>query len=753
MEEKIKERLMLSRRQFLKASMITGAAVGLGGANVLLRPKTAHAAVFAQSPQLTKWIQPIRNLDILKRSVDNPVGIQTIIPNGLLGLPGTGTIDQAFANTTFYQVTAAEFSDQLHPNLGLTKLWGYRDSTKPPANQTHLGGVIITTRGNASRIRFTNTLPSTNIIPVDTSIPGANVAQNRMAVHLHGGLVPWISDGGPFDWWTPGGANYATGLSFLNGPGSLFDNLGTYGMPMANGQADYFYPNDQSTRLVWYHDHAHGITRINAYAGIATGYLILDMSQETKLAGKVPSIFSTIPLVFQDKIFVDPATIGLSDPTWGTVARTDVQSLGSLWYAHVYDPTKWRSLTGTGYIAPPNPSNIPEFFGDTMLCNGLVYPLLTVEPKAYRFLFLNACNARFLNINLLQAAPGGEIATNSTTLVPNLTVNPPGPNIIQLGTEGGYLPQEVVYTNNHFFSPITLTGNLLLGNAERADCIIDFTGIPNGTEFVMYNDAPGPFPVGDPANDYFLGSVNPIQPAAGTGPDTRQILRIKVQGPVNGAEPSPSLPILSAAGVGPDPALLADISQFPNPLPVKSGVTVNVRRDLTLNENFDQFGRLKQMLGTTKPGLVSKGFGLDYLAAPTEVVQAGAVEVWRIFNMTGDTHPIHFHLVNVQVLSRQPFAVVRGKFTPTGVARGPEASELGWKETVKMHPSEVITVIMKFDLPTGLPFVVPTSPRATDTSGFGMGLPAGKKYHEYVWHCHILEHEEHDMMRPLVVFE
>ena len=66
------------------------------------------------------------------------------------------------------------------------------------------------------------------------------------------------------------------------------------------------------------------------------------------------------------------------------------------------------------------------------------------------------------------------------------------------------------------------------------------------------------------------------------------------------------------------------------------------------------------MLGTTKPGLVSKGFGLDYLAAPTEVVNAGATEVWRIFNLTGDTHPIHFHLVNVQVLSRQPFAVVRG---------------------------------------------------------------------------------------------
>ena len=154
------------------------------------------------------------------------------------------------------------------------------------------------------------------------------------------------------------------------------------------------------------------------------------------------------------------------------------------------------------------------------------------------------------------------------------------------------------------------------------------------------------------------------------------------------------------------------------------------------------------MVGTTKPGLVSKGFGLDYLFKATEVVNKNAVEVWRIFNLTADTHPMHFHLVNVQVLSRQPFKVVRGQFVPSGTARGPEPDELGWKETVKMHPGEVISVIMKFELPV-VPFPVATSPRAA-----AMGLTdTSKKYHEYVWHCHILEHEEHDMMRPLVVVE
>jgi len=122
----------------------------------------------------------------------------------------------------------------------------------------------------------------------------------------------------------------------------------------------------------------------------------------------------------------------------------------------------------------------------------------------------------------------------------------------------------------------------------------------------------------------------------------------------------------------------------------------------------------------------------------TETATAGSTEVWQIANLTGDTHPIHFHLVNVQVLGRQPFNADTYTGTPsyTGPARGPDRTELGWKETVRMNPDEVTSVIMRFDLPQ-VPFTVPSSPR---TDG-----------NEYVWHCHILEHEEHDMMRPLVV--
>ena len=116
------------------------------------------------------------------------------------------------------------------------------------------------------------------------------------------------------------------------------------------------------------------------------------------------------------------------------------------------------------------------------------------------------------------------------------------------------------------FSPITLKGNLLLGPAERADIIIDFTG-QEGKEFILYNDAPGPFPAGPPTTDYYLGNPkNPIQPTTirdkstgqkwSTGPDTRQILRIRVSNAAV-SDPQPPGPILDADDI--EPALLSPI--------------------------------------------------------------------------------------------------------------------------------------------------------------------------------------------------
>ena len=168
-----------------------------------------------------------------------------------------------------------------------------------------------------------------------------------------------------------------------------------------------------------------------------------------------------------------------------------------------------------------------------------------------------------------------------------------------------------------------------------------------------------------------------------------------------------------------DPFILSQTPGVPTPNP--AGVPV---RQLTLNEDFDAYGRLIQYLGTNVPVTTSPlAFGREYIASATEVVQAGAQEVWEIANLTGDTHPIHFHLVNVQVLSRQSFDAVNYSGTPalTGPPIAPDANELGWKETVRMNPGQVIRVYMKFDLPTALPFTTPTSPRAA-----AMGLDPSK---------------------------
>jgi spore coat protein A, manganese oxidase len=674
---------MINRRQFLQTS---------AGAAALLALRTSRAYAFAQSPGLAKfpagWLAP-----------------------GLGAIPfTTGVPDPLFNGAKLVDLVASQYTQQLHPALPKpTTLWGYAEAAT--GNFKHLGPIIVAQRNVPVRLRMRNNLPPTHIIPVDTTIPGALDAQNRMAIHLHGGLVPWISDGGPFDWFTPSGA---TGASFMN-------NVFVPGGEPA-GVANYFYPNAQSGRLMWYHDHAFGITRINAYAGLASGYVIRDYGMEGAAGLPMAELGGLEqPLVFQDKIFV-PANIALVDPTWKWGAP------GDLWYAHTYEHQRW-TIGGNGgagsanNLVIPDPSVIPEFFGDTMLTNGVVYPTMQVQPRRCRFRVLNACNARFLNLNLYvrDATVDGITLSNK-----GLVMNAAGPAITQIGNEAGFLPNPV--TLNAPPLPVnlaTMTGSLLLAPAERADILIDFSALPVGTKLILYNDAPAPFPGGKAYNDYYFGNgQNPIVTAAGFGPDTRQIVQFEVVAATAPPDAALNLPALKAEGLLTVPGVLT-----PPP-----GVPV---RDLTLNEMFDAYGRLIQLLGTTVPGPL--GFGRAYTDPATENVKAGTTEVWRIFNTTADTHPIHFHLVNVQVLSRQPFKLnsLGGIPSFTGPARGPEPNELGWKETVRMNPGECTSVIMKFDLPTGVPFPVPMSPR---TGG-----------HEYVWHCHILEHEEHDMMRPLIV--
>ena len=617
----------------------------------------------------------------------------------------------AAAAYDYYQISVRQYKDQLHRSLPETTLWGYSNSAAAPGSERHLGGAIVAQRNRPVRIRVKNELPPAHILPVDNSVPGVPAdimaMHNRVAVHLHGGHVPWPSDGGPWHWFGPG--DTGPGL-----PGSVGASYHRW-LPDTTGAltADYWYPNDQSARLMWYHDHAVGITRLNAYAGIATAYLLTDPDVEPLMinSGILPS--QQIPLVFQDKVF-------------------DSLRPGQLWYPNAYDEELFELTSPPGAPPLPAPSLVPEFWGDTMLVNGTAYPFVEVEPRRYRLRMLNACNTRFLSLRLVMAA--GKTWPDNTE--PSQLQ---GPTLLQIGSEGGFFDPSVAPQGA---SVGTARAPLVLAPAERADVIVDFSKVKPGQYVILHNDAPVPFPGGTDLADFHPDNHKlAAAPAPGFAPNTRTVLQFRVVAGTTAADPVPpagwALPPL-------DPPPLAAWGTIPPGVPV---------RDLTLNEGVDQYGRLSQLLGTNVE-VGPRAFGLAYDEPVTENPSAGSTEVWRFFNLTADAHPIHFHLANVQIVSRQPFNVkhytgVNPKFTAK--PRGPEPNELGWKETVVMFPGECTTVAMRFDLPANPRIPVINAQGATTPTLADPGVSPRTGGHEYVWHCHILEHEEHDMMRPLIV--
>jgi spore coat protein A len=398
-------------------------------------------------------------------------------------------------------------------------------------------------------------------------------------------------------------------------------------------------------------------------------------------------------------------------------------------------------------------SLVPEAFFDTNLVNGAPYPALSVTPRRYRFQTLNAAQARFYNLQLYVADQSADGITLTESADRDnhgnrikIPANPAGPKIIQIGKDSGLLPAPVVLNDPP--QPIgylaTTTEddprkgnasryNLLLAPGERADILVDFRGF-EGQSIILYNDAPAPFPMGDIRNDYYAGAPDlacigrPASTDPGYGPDTRIVMRFDVQR--NGSVNEPSFEQTLANLQTTLPAVY--LQTLP-PTPQ----TQAPARIKTLNEGFDSRGRLMQMLGSPHAS--------SYLSTPTDIAARGETQIWQIYNLTADTHPMHWHLVNVQVVRREAWQF-ESEGRPVlplqpipGSARPPDPNEAGWKETLRMNPGEVTTVIMKFDMP----FDAPPSPR--------LQAEYGLKGAEYVWHCHILEHEEHDMMRALVI--
>ena len=459
------------------------------------------------------------------------------------------------------------------------------------------------------RIKYHNDqLPTTHPLPVDFTIHGseADKPQVRNVVHLHGAKILPESDGYPEAWISPDG---------ITGPVLYNPN-------------PFVYPNDQPSTLLWYHDHTLGITRLNMIMGLAGAYIIRDAVEDSL---NLPKGQFEIPLIIQDRLFnldgtfLYPTAIGGTHQFW-----------------------------------------IPEFFGDTMCVNGKAWPALDVEPRRYRFRVLNGCNARFLNMTLVQTDGQG---------------NPhgmAGPQFFIIGTDGGLLP-----------APVALT-TLLQAPAERFDVIIDFTGL-GGQTFVLKNNGPAPFPGG--------GEVVPTE-----------IMMFRVSKPLSSPDTSTIPSVLN-----------------PNPINFNPA-SITKSRDLVMTE-LDRASD-----GFPIIGLLDNKNWDDPV---TEDPKAGATEIWNLINDTGDAHPKHIHLVQFQVISRQAFN--QNKFDTTGqlnLVGSPQApapeEQSAYKDVVKSYPGTVTKLAMKFDLPTGTQ-VVP-----------------GQRY-KFVWHCHILEHEDNEMMRPMDV--
>lgn len=458
----------MNRRTFLRST----AAIGAG---VLAFRRRAWA--FAQSPtNIRKFVTSLPGLGPLAA---NEIG-------QYLPLATKNTISFAGQLTDSYSIAAAPFHQRMHPDLpGKTEFIGYFDLAT--FDQKYLGGAIIATKNRPVLLNVTNKAPNRAIVPVDPGLmagPNLMVGDlplNRIVPHLHGGATPWFSDGTPFQWYTPTGF---AGPSFLNVPGTN---------PPA-GSAAFYYPNQQSTRLVWYHDHAVGITRTNVYLGLAAPYMIVD-DFETGLVntGLLPDLIG-IPLVMQDKSFV-PGDILTQDPTWRWGKP------GDLWYPHIYEPNVFADGTpnpkgrwdwgptddppAQGTMPLPAPAcEIPEAFFDTIVINGGIYPKLNVPPKRVRFRILNASQARFFHLNLYRESPYSPGEANLSAF---------GPIMYQFGNEGGFLPTVAVHKNNVPLTPDREycedsdgPFNLLLAQRQR------FRGDPSNYKLVGHPIAPEP---------------------------------------------------------------------------------------------------------------------------------------------------------------------------------------------------------------------------------------------------------------------
>ena len=575
-----------------------------------------------------------------------------------------------------YSIAVRQFSQSILPaGLPATTVWSY-GAANQLGTLNYPAFTIEAERGTPTQVTWINGLVDggggflPHLLPVDPTLhwanppggvagrdsrptfsitPGSYTGPVPIVTHVHGmSDVADHSDGYAEAWYLPAANNIPAGFASVGTWHDFFHNKAGGGW--AAGAATFTYPNVERPSTAWYHDHTLGMTRVNVYAGPAGFYIVrsANPADNPTVAGGAPAVlpgpapgfggppFYEIPLAVQDRSF-----------------NTD----GSLFYPNTR--TFFDGFAGP-FIPDSDVSPIwnPEFFGNCMVVNGKTWPFLDVEPRRYRFRILNGCNSRFVI----------------------LSFDDPKVEVWQIGNEGGFLR-----------APVRVR-ELLIGPAERADVIVDFSGVKFGASVTMLNrgpDAPfggGGFRVADPQTTGLVMRFNVVVPLAGPDPSTppAQLIMPAIApfGPATRTRPLALLELMSATPGVP-------------PIPVET------------------------RLGTFSPA-VGLPAGLTFLKWEDPVTEnpgQGDTELWELYNFTADAHPIHVHEVLFEVVNRQRLDKKTG--LPIQTPRPPEPTENGLKDTVIAYPGEVTRIRLTFS-----------------------------EEGQYVWHCHIVEHEDNEMMRP-----
>jgi FtsP/CotA-like multicopper oxidase with cupredoxin domain len=611
-----------------------------------------------------------------------------------------------------HEIDIAETAIVIHPDLPAVPAWGFG-----VAGHIVSPGVPLETRaGQEALVRWRNGLPASvrpstpARLPIATAVvadPNGDVdsVQNYLGsqggapedtsgapigwttVHLHGAHSPSDADGWPDNM-------AATGSDQLSAYPNSYDNL-----DLGLGKVGEF---------LWYHDHAMNGTRYHNYSGLAGTYLVRD-PRERELGLPTSVADGEITLVLQDR-------------------NLDVVD-GELRLLHKVTP------------------DTAESFGPLTLVDGALWPRLALRPMVYRLRLLNASNARVYRLHLVTARTGAD---------GTVVVIPQHDRVLVIGTGGGLLWRAWRLGNDQA---------LTLASSDRIDVLVDLAGLHDGEQLLLVNSAQAPFG-GDPPLPLAELLTHGDRPHRNPYPWVLQ-LNIDRDAPTRGA-PHSLFTDTAAAVLNPAFRRLVRHEQKPAPAdePEQFPISAPDPRTILLAETTppghlylheivkDPDGRIAiQLPGDAAPVAYRvEGWMADDPAGSSSRVafydrtalrpRVGQWQVWRFVNATGDTHPMHIHQSQFQPLHRPGGRLVvtdaqdANLYDPetrrTSAPLVPDTEKPprtfdptevhGWNDVIRVDPGNVVEVAVRFDIPG-----------------------------RYVYHCHILEHEDTEMMRPFVV--